>query len=102
MFFAAKEAHERRMREKARREEAFRQECRMDGFREGRADGIRTGRAEGIEEGRRQERERIMRAFWLHGIQMTPEIGRILSGETAPCSCAVHAGGLPPHNSVTG
>ena len=96
MFFAAKEAHERRMREKAQRREALRQEGRVDGFREGRAEGLRTGRAEGIEEGRRQERERIMRAFWLHGIQMTPETGRILSGETNPCSCVVHAGESAP------
>ena len=100
MFFAAKEAHERRMRKRAREEaqhrEAILQEGRRDGLREGRAEGLRTGRAEGVEEGRRQERERIMRAFWLHGIQMTPEIRRILSGETAPCSCVVHAGESAP------
>lgn len=100
MWFAAKEAHERRMREKvreeSRRREALRQEGHKQGFREGHTEGLRTGRVDGIEEGRRQERERIMRAFWLHGIQMTPEIGRILSGETAPCSCVVHAGEPTP------
>ena len=96
MFFAAKEAHERRMREKAQRRDSLKQEGHKHGIGEGHAEGLRTGRAEGIEEGRRQERERIMRAFWLHGIQMTPEIGRTVSGENAPCSCVVHAGESAP------
>ena len=62
MFFAAKEAVERRA------------------TRRGRAEGIVEGRAEGIEEGRRAERERIARMLGEYGVDVSPELARKLNG----------------------
>ena len=55
MWFAAKEAVEKRATERGRRE----------------------GRAEG----RQEERERISKALAEHDVELSPEIARILSGE---------------------
>ena len=63
MIFAAKEAVERKARE---RDEQSRQE----------------GLQEGLQEGRQEERERISRALERHGVALTPELARILSGES--------------------
>ena len=63
MFFAAKQAAERKARERGRRE----------GIQEGLEQGIRTGR--------RSERERITAALEQHGVQLTPELARILDDE---------------------
>ena len=62
MFFAAKEAVERRA------------------TRRGRAEGIVEGRAEGIEEGRRAERERIARMLAEYGVDVSPELACKLNG----------------------
>ena len=62
MFFAAKEAVERRA------------------TRRGRAEGIVEGRAEGIKEGRRAERERIARMLAEYGVDVSPELARKLNG----------------------
>ena len=64
MFFAAKEAVERRA------------------TRRGRAEGIVEGRAEGIEEGRRAERERIARMLAEYGVDVSPELARKLNGSS--------------------
>ena len=58
MFFAAKEAVERRA------------------MRRGRAEG----RAEGIKEGRRAKRERIARMLAEYGVPVSPEFARKLNG----------------------
>ena len=63
MFFAAKEAHERRQRQ-------LRQAAMEAGLREGR------------EQGRKQERDRIGQALEQQGIAITPEIARILKDES--------------------
>ena len=60
MWFAAKEAVEKRATERGRRE----------------------GRQEGRREGRREERQRISKALAEHGVELPPEIARILSGES--------------------
>ena len=65
MFFAAKEAVERRATRKGRAE----------GIVEGRAEGI----AEGIVEGRRAERERIARMLGEYGVDVSPELARKLN-----------------------
>ena len=67
MIFAAKEAVERKAMEKGRKE----------------------GRQEGRQEGQQAERERIERelvALEKNGIQVPPEIARIISRESAPSS----------------
>ena len=64
MWFAAKEAVEKRATERGRRE------------------GRREGRQEGRREGRQEERERISKALVEHGVELPPEIARILSGES--------------------
>ena len=62
MFFAAKQAAERKARERERRERE-------------------RGRREGIKAGRQTERERISAALEQHGVQLTPELAKILSGD---------------------
>ncbi len=63
MFFAAKEAVERKARERGRRE------------------GIRQGIREGIRTGRQTERERINAALEQQGVELTPELVKMLSGD---------------------
>ena len=62
MFFAAKEAAERKARERRRQ-------------------ARERGRQEGIKAGRRTERERINAALEQQGIELTPELARILAGD---------------------
>ena len=106
MFFAAKEAVERRATRRGRAEGIV--EGRAEGIVEGRAEGIVEGRAEGIvegrtegivegraegivegraegivegiEEGRRAERERIARMLAEYGVAISPEFARKLNG----------------------
>ena len=90
MFFAAKEAVERRATRRGRAEGIV--EGRAEGIVEGRAEGIVEGRAEGIvegraegivegiEEGRRAERERIARMLAEYGVAVSPELARKLNG----------------------
>ena len=59
MLFAAKEAVERKARERGRRE----------------------GIQEGIRAGRQTERERLVAALEQQGVQLTPELARILAGD---------------------
>ena len=70
MFFAAKEAVERRAKEKGRQE--------------GRNEGLQAG----IREGREAERERISRVLAEEGVTLTPEIVRKLAGEDEQVSQA--------------
>ena len=63
MFFAAKEAVEKRAMERGRQV--------------GRQEGIQ----EGIQEGREAERARISKTLAQYGVPLTPEQVRILSGE---------------------
>ena len=81
MFFAAKEAVERRATRKGRIE--GRAEGIVEGRVEGRVEGIVEGRAEGIvegiEEGRRAERERIARMLAEYGVAVSPELARKLN-----------------------
>ena len=100
MFFAAKEAVERRATRRGRAEGIV--EGRAEGIVEGRAEGIVEGRAEGIvegraegivegraegivegiEEGRRAERERIARMLAEYGVAVSPELVRKLNGSS--------------------
>ena len=86
MFFAAKEAVERRAARRGRTEGRAEGivEGRAEGIVEGRAEGIVEGRAEGIvegiEEGRRAERERIARMLAEYGVAVSPELARKLNG----------------------
>jgi predicted transposase YdaD len=59
MLFAAKEAVERKARERGRRE----------------------GIQEGIRAGRQTERERINAALEQQGVELTPELVKLLSGD---------------------
>ena len=71
MIFAAKEAVERKAMEKGRRE------------------GREEGRQEGRQEGQEAERDRIERelaALEKNGINVPPEIARIIARESAPGS----------------
>ena len=72
MWFAAKEAYERRLAERKRRE----------GLSEGYRGGIRASYREGLrlgrEEARREERERIKRVLAERGITLPPEIASII------------------------
>ena len=75
MIFAAKEAVERKAMEKGRRE--------------GRQEGRQEGRREGRQEGQEAERDRIERelaALEKNGINVPPEIARIIAREPAPGS----------------
>ena len=63
MFFAAKEAVEKRAMERGRRV------------------GRQEGRQEGIQEGRDAERERISKTLAQYGVPLTPEQVKVLSGE---------------------
>ena len=63
MFFAAKEAVERKARER------------------GRQEGIREGISAGHQAGRQAERERLVAALEQQGVQLTPELARILAGD---------------------
>lgn len=69
MFFAAKEAAERKARERRRQDQERRRQDRE------------LGRQEGIKAGQRTERERISAALEQHGVQLTPELASILAGE---------------------
>ena len=60
MFFAAKQAAERKARERERQT-------------------LERGRQEGIKAGRQSERERINAALEQHGVQLTPELTKILA-----------------------
>ena len=87
MFFAAKEAVERRATRKGRAEGIVEgREGRAEGIVEGRAEGIVEGRAEGIvegiEEGRRAERERIAKMLAEYGVDVSPELARKLNGSS--------------------
>ena len=68
VFFAAKEAVEKRARERGRRE--------------GVQEGIQEGRREGVQEGRREERERISKALEQRGVPLTPEQVKALNGDS--------------------
>ena len=75
MIFAAKEAVEKKAMEKGRRE--------------GRQEGRLEGRLEGRQEGQEAERDRIERelaALEKNGINVPPEIARIIARESAPGS----------------
>lgn len=63
MLFAAKEAVERKARERGRRE------------------GMEEGLREGLQAGRRNERERIARVLREHGIELIPELAKNLAGD---------------------
>ena len=79
MIFAAKEAVEKKAMEKGRRE----------GRQEGRLEGRLEGRQEGRQEGQEAERDRIERelaALEKNGINVPPEIARIIARESAPGS----------------
>ena len=86
MFFAAKEAVEKRATRRGRAEGRAEGivEGRAEGIVEGHAEGIVEGRAEGIvegiEEGRRAERERIARMLAEYGVDVSPEFARKLNG----------------------
>ena len=96
MFFAAKEAVERRATRRGRTEgraEGIVEgraegivDGRAEGIVEGRAEGIVEGRAEGIvegiEEGRRAERERIANMLAEYGVAVSPELARKLNGSS--------------------
>ena len=69
MFFAAKEAVEKRAMERGRRV----------GREEGRQEGINEGLEKGIQEGREAERARISRTLAQYGVPLTPEQARILA-----------------------
>ncbi|MDE2785823.1 MAG: hypothetical protein OXL37_04095 [Chloroflexota bacterium] len=73
MFFAAKQAAERKARERERQE----RERERQTHERGRREGIK----EGIIAGRQTERERINAALEQHGVQLTPELTKILSGD---------------------
>ena len=75
MFFAAKEAVEKKAMARGR------QEGIKEGHQAGRQEGHQVGRQEGIQEGRKGERERIRKAFAEQGVTLTPEMDRILSRE---------------------
>ena len=87
MIFAAKEAVERRARER-RRQAGLPESCKggfwesyktafKEGFREGREEGCKKGR----QEGRKAERERIIKALAELGLALTPEQARAVAGE---------------------
>ena len=63
MFFAAKQAAERKARER------------------GRNEGIQEGLREGIRAGQRTERERINAALEQQGLELSPELAKILAGD---------------------
>ena len=63
MLFAAKEAVERKARERGRRE------------------GIEEGLREGLQAGRRNERERIAHVLREQGIELTPELAKNLAAD---------------------
>ena len=67
VFFAAKEAVERRAKEKGREE----------GRQEGRQEGLQAG----IKEGRQAERERVNKVLAEAGVVLTPELVKKLAGE---------------------
>ena len=69
MFFAAKQAAERKARERRRQE------------RERERQTHERGRREGIKAGRRTERERISAALEQQGVELTPELASVLAGE---------------------
>ena len=73
MFFAAKEAVEKRAMERGRRV----------GREEGRQEGINEGLEKGIQEGREAERARISRTLAQYGVPLTPEQARILARSDA-------------------
>ena len=82
LFFAAKNAADRKLAEQKKR---IREEGLAQGLTQGRTEGRAEGRSEGIAqgrtEGRSQERERIIKKLESSG-KFTPEIARILNGET--------------------
>ena len=69
MFFAAKEAVEKRAMERGRRV--------------GRQEGIQEGLEKGVQEGREAERARISRTLAQYGVPLTPEQTRILARSDA-------------------
>ena len=71
VIFAAKEAVEKRAMEKGRKV----------GLEEGRQEGLEEGRHEGLEKGRQEERERLVQALEQHGVEIPPEVARMLNGE---------------------
>lgn len=73
MFFAAKQAAERKARERERQERERERQTHERGCREGIKEGVITGR--------QTERERISAALEQHGVQLTPEIAKILAGD---------------------
>ena len=92
MIFAAKEAVERRARER-RRQAGLPESCKggfwgsyktafKEGFREGREEGRKKGIEEGRTKGRQEERERISKALAELGVALTPEQARIIAGES--------------------
>ena len=87
MIFAAKEAVEKRARNRGRLEgiEEGRtkgiEEGRTKGIEEGRTKGIEEGRTKGHQEGRQAERERISKVLAELGMALTPEQARAVAGE---------------------
>ena len=90
MFFAAKEAVERRATRRGRAEGIVEgieegivegiEEGIVEGIEEGIVEGIEEGIVEGIEEGRRAERGRIARMLAEYGVAVSPELARKLNG----------------------
>ena len=79
MIFAAKEAVEKRARNRGRLEGI--EEGRTKGIEEGRTKGVEEGRTKGHQEGRQAERERISKALAELGVALTPEQARAVAGE---------------------
>ena len=73
MFFAAKEAVEKRAMERGR----------QVGREEGWQEGINEGLEKGVQEGREAERARISRTLAQYGVPLTPEQTRILARSDA-------------------
>ena len=67
MFYSAKKFVERRSRRRGRFE--------------GYAEGFKEGWREGLPEGRQAERERINREVAERGVQISPELAKILAGD---------------------
>ena len=83
MIFAAKEAVERRARER-RRQAGVPERCKggfLENYKIGFKEGFREGRQEGYREGRQAERDRISKVLAELGIPLTPEQARIIAGE---------------------
>ena len=79
MWFAAKEAHERKVAERRRRE-GFSEGYR-GGIRESYREGFRQGFRQGREEIRREERERIRQTLAERGEELPTDIHSLIFDE---------------------